>query len=323
MRAGGYGRALDRQRGALALRLDLVDEGEWHFREALAFAERERFPYITGRNQQGLAEVAARRGETAEAMRHLYHAAELFQQHGAKLYLDQVIAKKLELQGGAGSTDSRATIDVLTESIEAERPDLASRVAPDGTVTILFSDIEGSTALNVELGDDRWMELLGEHNRLVRTAIAEHRGYEVKTEGDAFMVAFQSRHPVRVRSGPGPSPGARRTADRGVHPATSASTGRARARTRRRTGGPLRERAAPAQPVRQRAPPTTPAPPKLCRPQPVTEITLAVEQEHRCGRARRVFARREGLGRGGWHRAVCLALHEQPGEVGVIASSKS
>ena len=44
----------------------------------------------------------------------------------------------------------------------------------------------------MELGDDRWMELLGEHNRLVRTAIAEHRGYEVKTEGDAFMVAFQS-----------------------------------------------------------------------------------------------------------------------------------
>jgi class 3 adenylate cyclase len=36
------------------------------------------------------------------------------------------------------------------------------------------------------------MELLGEHNRLVRAAIAEHRGYEVKTEGDSFMVVFQS-----------------------------------------------------------------------------------------------------------------------------------
>ncbi len=103
-----------------------------------------------------------------------------------------MIAKKLELQGGAGSSDSRATIDVLTESIGAERPDLASRVAPDGTVTIRDSDIEGATALNVELGDDRWMELLGEHNRLVRTALAAHEGFEVKTIGDAFMVAFQS-----------------------------------------------------------------------------------------------------------------------------------
>ena len=155
-------------------------------------------------------------------MHHLDAASKLFEQYGAKLYLDQVIAKKLELQGVA-STDSRATIDVLTRSVEVERPDFASRAAPDGTVTIFFSDIEGSTALNVQLGDDRWMELLGEHNRLVRTAIAEHHGYEVKTEGDAFMVAFQSardalrcaidvqrtfearnagaEHPIRVRVG--------------------------------------------------------------------------------------------------------------------------
>jgi class 3 adenylate cyclase len=184
--------SFDDTRGQLALRLGLVEEARQHYRTGLGWAEREGAPVIAGQSHQGLAEVAIRRGETAEAMHHLDQAADLFQQHGAKLYLDQVIAKKLELQGGAGSSDSRATIDVLTESIGAERPDLASRVAPDGTVTILFSDIEGSTALNVELGDDRWMELLGEHNRLVRSAITEHRGYEVKTEGDAFMVAFQS-----------------------------------------------------------------------------------------------------------------------------------
>jgi class 3 adenylate cyclase len=186
------GGSVDRARGMLALRLDLIDEAEEHFRTGLDWVEREALPFETAWCHQGLAEVAESRGETTEAIRHLDTALRLFEKHGAKLYLDQVIAKKLELQGGAGSTDSRATIDVLTESIEAARPDLASRVAPDGTVTILFSDIEGSTALNVELGDDRWMELLGEHNRLVRSAIAEHRGYEVKTEGDAFMVAFQS-----------------------------------------------------------------------------------------------------------------------------------
>ncbi len=140
------------------------------FREMLDIAEREATPIIAGRCHQGLAEVATRRGEPAEAMHHLDAASELFQRHGAKLYLDQVIAKKLELQGASGDVSS--TIEVLTRTVEAERPDLASRVAPDGTVTILFSDIEGSTALNVELGDDRWMELLGEHNRLVSTAIA-------------------------------------------------------------------------------------------------------------------------------------------------------
>jgi hypothetical protein len=85
--------------------------------------------------QPYIVEVAIRRGETAEAMRHLDQAAELFQQYGAKLYFDQVIAKKLELQGGAGSTDSRATMDVLTESIGTERPDLASLAAPAGTAS--------------------------------------------------------------------------------------------------------------------------------------------------------------------------------------------
>ncbi len=115
----------------------------------------------------------------------------------------------------AGSTDSRATIDVLTRTVEEERPDLASRAAPDGTVTILFSDIEGSTALNVELGDDRWMELLGEHNRLARTAIAEHRATMLRwratpawspSRAPATPCAVQSTRRTRAstltRSGP-------------------------------------------------------------------------------------------------------------------------
>ena len=190
-RAGLIGRAFGHMRGDLALRLDRVDEAEVHYRTGLEWAERERCPVEAGRNHQGLAEVAARRDDREAAREHLDAALELFQQHGAKLYLDQVIAKKLELQG-AGSTYSGATIDVLTRSVGAERPDLATQTAPDGTVTLLFSDIEGSTALNVELGDDAYMGLLDEHNRLVRAAIAEHKGYEVKTEGDAFMVAFGS-----------------------------------------------------------------------------------------------------------------------------------
>jgi class 3 adenylate cyclase len=59
-------------------------------------------------------------------------------------------------------------------------------------VTILFSDIEGSTAKTEELGDQRWMEVLHEHNAIVREQLAEHKGFEVKNEGDGFMLAFQS-----------------------------------------------------------------------------------------------------------------------------------
>ena len=81
-------------------------------------------------------------------------------------------------------------------------------------MTFLFTDIEGSTRLLHELGADRYAELLAEHHRAMRTAIAEFGGVEVDTEGDAFFVAFpraadalsaaakaQKTLPVRVRMG--------------------------------------------------------------------------------------------------------------------------
>lgn len=85
-----------------------------------------------------------------------------------------------------------ASVQTIAERVAGERPDIGVRPAPDGTVTILFSDIVGSTVLNEAMGDARWMELLREHNRLVRHEIRMHHGHEVKTIGDAFMVAFQS-----------------------------------------------------------------------------------------------------------------------------------
>jgi predicted ATPase/class 3 adenylate cyclase len=61
---------------------------------------------------------------------------------------------------------------------------------PSGTVTLLFTDIEGSTRLLDELGAERFREALAEHRRLLRAAFERHGGYEVDEEGDAFLVAF-------------------------------------------------------------------------------------------------------------------------------------
>src|SRR3712207_2232375 len=61
---------------------------------------------------------------------------------------------------------------------------------PTGTVTFLFTDIEGSTKLLHELGE-RYADVLAEHRRLTREAFTAYRGYEVDTQGDAFLVAFQ------------------------------------------------------------------------------------------------------------------------------------
>jgi predicted ATPase/class 3 adenylate cyclase len=63
---------------------------------------------------------------------------------------------------------------------------------PTGTVTLLFTDIEGSTRLLQELGRDRYAEALELHRRLLRQAFDGHDGYEVDCEGDAFFVAFAS-----------------------------------------------------------------------------------------------------------------------------------
>jgi class 3 adenylate cyclase len=60
---------------------------------------------------------------------------------------------------------------------------------PSGTVTLLFTDIEGSTRLLHELGD-RYADVLTEHRRVLREAFSRHGGVEVDTQGDAFFVAF-------------------------------------------------------------------------------------------------------------------------------------
>ncbi len=83
-------------------------------------------------------------------------------------------------------------IDAVASEVRREEPDLAAQSALDGTVTLLFSDIEDSTPMAEQLGDLRWMRVLREHNALVRECVARQSGFEVKTIGDAFMVAFQS-----------------------------------------------------------------------------------------------------------------------------------
>ncbi len=61
---------------------------------------------------------------------------------------------------------------------------------PSGTVTFVFSDIEGSTALLKSVGDARYAELLAIHRRLVRETFARHGGEEIDTQGDAFFYSF-------------------------------------------------------------------------------------------------------------------------------------
>ncbi len=63
---------------------------------------------------------------------------------------------------------------------------------PAGTVTFVFTDLEGSTELLVALGDRAYQQLLAGHRQAIRTACARHGGYEVDNQGDSFFFAFAS-----------------------------------------------------------------------------------------------------------------------------------
>ena len=69
---------------------------------------------------------------------------------------------------------------------------MARRPLPTGTITFLFTDVEGSTKLLHELGVAAYSEALAEHRRAVRHAFRAHGGVEVDTQGDAFFIAFTS-----------------------------------------------------------------------------------------------------------------------------------
>jgi predicted ATPase len=91
------------------------------------------------------------------------------------------------------------------------------RDLPTGTVTFLFTDVEGSTKLLHELGAEAYAQAQGEHRRVLRTAFVHHGGIEVDTQGDALFYAFATapeaiaaaheaqqalaRGPMRVRMG--------------------------------------------------------------------------------------------------------------------------
>ena len=64
------------------------------------------------------------------------------------------------------------------------------RSLPSGTVTFLFTDIEGSTRLLHQLGAEAYSGALAKHRRVLREAFERHGGVEVDTQGDAFFVAF-------------------------------------------------------------------------------------------------------------------------------------
>ena len=94
--------------------------------------------------------------------------------------------------GGFALEDWQAVLDAVDEFLAEGEEAAAPGLSADIVHTILFTDVEGSTALTQRLGDAKARDLLREHERMVREALKAHGGSEVKTMGDGFMASFSS-----------------------------------------------------------------------------------------------------------------------------------
>ena len=83
--------------------------------------------------------------------------------------------------------DSEAVVAEIEDFLTGERGHTPVRRS---LLTIMFTDVVGSTASAVRLGDERWRELLEGHDRVLREELARHDGHEVDTAGDGFLSTF-------------------------------------------------------------------------------------------------------------------------------------
>ena len=181
--------------GHLAATMSRWEDAEAHFEAALQFNARMGARPWLAHTQHEYAEMLLARGRPGDrekALELLDRASDTAQELGMKSLIEKVLALKLKVQGILTSVGLRTSIDTVASVVEAERPDFRPQAAPDGTVTIMFSDIEGFTALAERLGDRRALDVLHAHNAIVREHVSAHGGFEVKSQGDGFMIAFQS-----------------------------------------------------------------------------------------------------------------------------------
>ncbi len=191
-RAVGCNGPVDRVLGLLAQTLGRLDDAERHLGNAVELSTKMGDRPGMALGGLALAELLLRRDESNDrdlAMELLTEVIGTARQMGARWIVDRALRDRLEAQGLTG-VDVTTSIDEMVSELEQERPDMRAHAAPDGTVAILFSDIEDSTILTERLGDERWLQVLREHNAIFREQIARHDGYEVKSQGDGFMLAF-------------------------------------------------------------------------------------------------------------------------------------
>jgi class 3 adenylate cyclase len=87
-----------------------------------------------------------------------------------------------------------SSIDVIASELGPAPPALGEFSSPDGSLTLLFTDIEDAAAKQERLGADEWSDLLRDHSAMLEQIVGHHDGNVVKSENDGHMIAFSSAH---------------------------------------------------------------------------------------------------------------------------------
>lgn len=128
---------------------------------------------------------------TPETQTHIRHTAVLRLEAGAWRVIQWQNSIPVPNQQVFG-VELTTTLDHLVASVLDDRAQLASAAGSEGTMTLVFTDMVGSTSLAESIGDSNWAKIVGEHESAIRRITAVEGGSVVKLLGDGSMLAFQS-----------------------------------------------------------------------------------------------------------------------------------
>ena len=119
--------------------------------------------------------------------------------HTAVLVLDAGYWRIVQVHNSVGTpnkevagVDLTSTLDELLRSMGDETERRFRETFDEGTVTLVFTDIEDSTDLSAQVGDARWADTIRWHDATISSIVADHGGTVIKTLGDGAMLAFES-----------------------------------------------------------------------------------------------------------------------------------
>jgi class 3 adenylate cyclase len=165
--------------GLLATTMSRWDEAAMHFEDALGANARMRAIPALAHTRYDYAQMLFARDDPADrnkALALLGQALETARALGMKGLVEKAEVLKARALGNA-RIEEQTSIRVIA-------------AAPEGTVTLMFSDIEGFTEMTERLGDAAALQVVRAHNRIVREQVKVHGGSELELQGDGFLLAF-------------------------------------------------------------------------------------------------------------------------------------